>query len=275
MARRMGPCVRRTTSAHVSRRTDSRPMPRHRVDKPVAGIGMALPARLQHVAQQEQPGQPKTVLQVLVGPAVRAALAFAQERRQPQQPVAPGLAGRAATPRRRISARRRSGPRSRRSRRNFPDRARSRVRPASPARTGPDAPRPRRRRRNHRACAPASRRCLRADRAPATAAPARPDGSRHRPRATTPAGSPRAAACPRSRNSRDARRAAPATPRVTLLPGCSSGRIREPAPPRTRPRWRPCSRVSSSTMAEDSPCRRTPSTMPSSVHSMGGVYRIS
>ena len=56
-----------------------------------------------------------------------------------------------------------------------------------------------------------------------------------------------------------------------LLPGCSSGRIRDPAPPRTRPRWRPCSRVNSSTMAEDSPCRRTPSTMPSSVHSMGEV----
>src|ERR1700761_4161850 len=27
-------------------------------------------------------------------------------------------------------------------------------------------------------------------------------------------------------------------------------------------------------MAEDSPCRRTPSTMPSSVHSMAQVYRI-
>jgi hypothetical protein len=27
-------------------------------------------------------------------------------------------------------------------------------------------------------------------------------------------------------------------------------------------------------MAEDSPCRLTPSTMPSSVHSMGRVYRI-
>ena len=54
---------------------------------------MALPARLQHVAEQEQPGQPKTVLQVLVRPAVRPALAFAQEGRQPQQPVAVGLAG--------------------------------------------------------------------------------------------------------------------------------------------------------------------------------------
>src|SRR6202162_1474978 len=27
-------------------------------------------------------------------------------------------------------------------------------------------------------------------------------------------------------------------------------------------------------MAEDSPCRRTPSTMPSSVHSIGGVYHV-
>jgi hypothetical protein len=32
-------------------------------------------------------------------------------------------------------------------------------------------------------------------------------------------------------------------------------------------------RVSSSAMADDSPCRRTPSTMPSSVHSMRGLYR--
>ena len=224
-------------------------MPGHRVDKPVPRVGMALPARLQHVAQQEQSGQPETVLQVLVGPAVRAALALAQERRQPQQPVALGLAGRAATPRRRISARRRSARWSRRSPRSFPDRARSRVRPASPARTGSDAPRPRRRRRNRPACGRASRRCLHADRAPATAAPARPDGSRHRPHATMPARLPRAAACPRSRKCRDARRAAPATPRVTLLPGCSNGRIREPAPPRTRPRWRPWLRVSSSTMA--------------------------
>ena len=64
---------------------------------PSLRVGMALPARLQHMAQQEQAGQPKTVLQVLVRPAVRAALAFAQERRQPQQPVAPGLAGRRDT----------------------------------------------------------------------------------------------------------------------------------------------------------------------------------
>src|ERR1700741_1873295 len=50
--------------------------------------------------------------------------------------------------------------------------------------------------------------------------------------------------------------------------------MREAAPPRTSPRWRPCVRVRSSTMAEDSPCRRTPNTMPSSVHSMGEDYRI-
>ena len=40
------------------------------------------------------------------------------------------------------------------------------------------------------------------------------------------------------------------------------------APPRTRPRWRPCSRVITSRMAFASPWRRVPSTMPSSVHSM-------
>ena len=68
-------------------------MLRDRIDKPVAGIGMALPARLQHVAQQEQPGQPKAILQILIRPAVRCALAFAQKRRQTQQPVAVRLAG--------------------------------------------------------------------------------------------------------------------------------------------------------------------------------------
>ena len=73
--------------------TDSRPVFGHRVDKPVAGVGMALAARLQHVTQQEQAGQPKAVLQILIGPAVLAALAFAQKCRQPQQPVAPGFAG--------------------------------------------------------------------------------------------------------------------------------------------------------------------------------------
>jgi hypothetical protein len=45
-------------------------MLRHGIDKSVAGIGMALPARFQHVAQQEHPGKAKTVLQVLVRPAV-------------------------------------------------------------------------------------------------------------------------------------------------------------------------------------------------------------
>src|SRR6476659_92547 len=46
------------------------------------------------------------------------------------------------------------------------------------------------------------------------------------------------------------------------------GLSRDPKPPRTRPRWRPCARVISSRMALASPCRLTPSTMPSSVHCM-------
>jgi len=50
------------------------------------------------------------------------------------------------------------------------------------------------------------------------------------------------------------------------LPGCSTGRSREPAPPRTKPRWRPCAHVISSRMALASPWRLVPSTMPSSVH---------
>src|SRR5687767_5707181 len=69
-------------------RTDSRPIPRHRVDKTIPRVRMALPARFQHVAEQEHAGQAKTVLQVLVRPAVLAALALAQKGRQPQQPVA-------------------------------------------------------------------------------------------------------------------------------------------------------------------------------------------
>src|ERR1035438_6041463 len=48
--------------------------------------------------------------------------------------------------------------------------------------------------------------------------------------------------------------------------------MREPKPPRTRPRWRPCSRVINSRMALASPCRLTPITMPSSVHCMQTAY---
>src|SRR4029077_16730832 len=55
------------------------------------------------------------------------------------------------------------------------------------------------------------------------------------------------------------------------LPGCSTACNRVPAPPRTRPRWRPCARVSSSRMALASPWRRMPSTMPSSLHCIASV----
>src|SRR2546423_9273572 len=44
--------------------------------------------------------------------------------------------------------------------------------------------------------------------------------------------------------------------------------MREPLPPRTNPRWRPCARVITSRMAFASPWRRAPSTMPSSVQSI-------
>src|SRR5665213_3422378 len=50
--------------------------------------------------------------------------------------------------------------------------------------------------------------------------------------------------------------------------------MREPKAPRTRPRWRPCCRVISSRMPLASPCRLTPSTMPSSVHCMGLYHLI-
>src|ERR1035438_9951913 len=77
-----GPCV----EASRLQRAGPRPLPCHRIDKPVAGVGMALPARLQHMAQQEQSGEQKTILQVLIRPAVRGVLALAQKRRQSQQP---------------------------------------------------------------------------------------------------------------------------------------------------------------------------------------------
>src|SRR4051794_18744716 len=57
---------------------------RQRVDEACPRIGMALPAWFQHVAQQEQAGQSKAVLEVLIG-EVALHLALAQERRQPQQ----------------------------------------------------------------------------------------------------------------------------------------------------------------------------------------------
>src|SRR6476661_4539562 len=78
--------------AGALRNRQPRPLPGHRIDKAAAGVGMALPARFQHMAQQEQSREPKTVVQVLIRPAVRAALVLAQERRQPQQPVSPGIA---------------------------------------------------------------------------------------------------------------------------------------------------------------------------------------
>src|SRR6266404_2291980 len=90
--------ARRESAANLGRTAglrNRRPRPvfGHRVDKAIPSVGMALPARLQHVAEQEQSGELKTVLQVLVRPAVRATTVLTQERRQPQQAVAPGLAG--------------------------------------------------------------------------------------------------------------------------------------------------------------------------------------
>ena len=54
----------------------------HCIDKAVAGIRVALPARFQYMAQQEQSGQRKAVMEILVRPAIRAARAMLQERRQ-------------------------------------------------------------------------------------------------------------------------------------------------------------------------------------------------
>src|SRR4051812_553278 len=41
-------------------------LPNQGVDEAGARIGMGLPARLQHMAQQEQAGEPKAVLEVLI-----------------------------------------------------------------------------------------------------------------------------------------------------------------------------------------------------------------
>src|SRR5882672_2055071 len=58
---------------------------------------------------------------------------------------------------------------------------------------------------------------------------------------------------------------------LTRLPTCNTGLWRVPEPPRTRPRWRPCSCVISSTTALVSPWRRVPSTTPISAHCTGSV----
>lgn len=53
---------------------------------------MALPPRLQHMAKQEQAGEPEAVLEILLG-EVACGFALAQKRRQAQQAVTPRLAG--------------------------------------------------------------------------------------------------------------------------------------------------------------------------------------
>src|ERR1700753_1438753 len=67
--------------------------PDHRIDKAVAGVGMPLPARLQHMAQQKTPGQRKAIATYLLGPVRRTRLVVAKEGRQPQQPVVERRAG--------------------------------------------------------------------------------------------------------------------------------------------------------------------------------------
>src|SRR5581483_11060932 len=53
---------------------------------------------------------------------------------------------------------------------------------------------------------------------------------------------------------------------AAALPGCSTARRRGDWPPRTSPAWRPCARVSSSTISAVSPCRRAARTNPVSDH---------
>src|ERR1700756_404358 len=90
-------CAAVATALRVSGQdgTGLRALPDHRIDEALARIGMALPARFQHMAEQEQAGELEAVLRVLIRPAGLSLLALTQEWREAKQPVAPGLAGRA------------------------------------------------------------------------------------------------------------------------------------------------------------------------------------
>ena len=48
-----GACSGTLASASARWNADGRPLPDHRIDEAIAGVGMALSARLQHMAQQE------------------------------------------------------------------------------------------------------------------------------------------------------------------------------------------------------------------------------
>ena len=277
-----GPACVGTTYPGCSRKRNSLSgqMPGHRIDEPVAGVGMPLPARLQHVAHQEQSRELEAILQtILVRPAVGAALALAQERRQPQQAVAPRDRPRARdTARRRTSATRRSAPPSRRWRRSWsrsspkPSSASicqlrsDAIRTAASARCRPGRSRVRSERVvAHRRCGSRSGRS-RAREAARCVTPIDRVRRRHARSPRAGAGSLDRRNSPRCSSSR-ARQVTPATAvaRLQHRPHPRAG-----APPRTRPRWRPwLARQHFGDGRVASPCRRTPSTMPSSVHSIG------
>ena len=177
--------------------------------------------------------------------------AGAQERRQRQQPLLVGLAGRgrhgAARLRRDVDEVGRL-PRSPRRRQ---DRGRSPAPPAAPAPSAPSAPATR---RGSSRIAQHEQRDLvearDADRARAAGAPAlhsevRPASAArilHRLRGDSPCAA-RRAKWPRCSASRAFHAAS------TWLPVCSTGRSLRERPPCTRPRWRPCARVKSSSTA--------------------------
>src|ERR1700733_300193 len=62
--------------------------------------------------------------------------------------------------------------------------------------------------------------------------------------------------------------------RPIVFPSWRVARSRADRPPRTRPRWRPCARVSASTIVDASPCLRTPMISPSSRHSIASRLRL-
>src|ERR1700722_9755607 len=90
-ARSMGPCVRRDDvskkrgkiakliRALRNRRLGSRAC--HRVDKAVAGVGMPLPARLEHVAQQKTACQGEAIFDIFLRPIRRSFFALTQKSR--------------------------------------------------------------------------------------------------------------------------------------------------------------------------------------------------
>ena len=163
---------RRLGCGGLLRDSRGKPPPENGCDESLAGIREGKSARLQHVPREEETGQRKAVGDIV-------------QRRRDRLPTGTPVAGtacpararpRCVKPRARISATHSPDQARRRSRRSSPGRGRSPVRPASAARNEPSPSRPPADPRDDRAWRPDDREPPDADRAPATAGTARPDG---------------------------------------------------------------------------------------------------